>query len=89
MRSSSTALHPQALLHNHLHVQVEYRRVIWRKSSVSNPSGNCVELAELTDGTVAVRNSREPRGPILIYTRAEFAAFIEGVHRGEFDDLAG
>jgi len=82
-------LHPQALLHNHLHVQVKYLKVIWRKSSVSNPSGNCVELAELADGTVAVRNSREPQGPVLIYTRAEIAAFIEGVHRGEFDDLAG
>lgn len=82
-------MHPQVLLHNHLHVQVKYLRVSWRKSSVSNPSGNCVELAELTDGTVAVRNSREPQGPVLIYTRAEIAAFLEGVHRGEFDDLAG
>lgn len=81
-------MHPQVLLHNHLHVQVKYLRVIWRKSSVSNPSGNCVELAELADGTVAVRNSREPQGPVLIYTRAEIAAFFEGVHRGEFDDLA-
>ena len=84
-----TALHPQVLLHNHLHVQVKYLRVIWRKSSVSNPSGNCVELAELADGTVAVRNSREPQGPVLIYTRAEIAAFLEGVQRGEFDDLSG
>jgi hypothetical protein len=70
-------------------VQSDYLRVRWRKSTVSNPSGNCVELAELADGTVAVRNSREPAGPVLIYTRAEIAAFIQGVHRGEFDDLAG
>jgi Domain of unknown function (DUF397) len=35
-----------------------------------------------------MRNSRFPTGPTLVYTRAEIAAFIAGVHRGEFDDLA-
>jgi hypothetical protein len=34
-----------------------------------------------------VRNSRNPDGPALIYTRAEIAALIEGVKLGEFDDL--
>ena len=38
----------------------------WQKSRRSNPSGNCVEVAELADGTgVAVRNSRDPNGPVL------------------------
>jgi uncharacterized protein DUF397 len=60
---------------------------LWRKSSASNPSGNCVELAALADGGVAVRNSRYPAGPALIYTRAEVAAFLAGVRNGEFDDL--
>jgi hypothetical protein len=60
----------------------------WRKSSASNPSGNCVEIAVLTDGAVAVRNSRHPAGPALIYTRAELAAFVQGIRNGEFDDLA-
>ncbi|MGH3931680.1 MAG: DUF397 domain-containing protein [Pseudonocardiaceae bacterium] len=59
----------------------------WRKSGYSNPSGNCVELAELSDGVVAVRNSRHPSGPALIYTRDEMAAFIHGARSGEFDDL--
>ena len=36
---------------------------------------NCVELAALPGGEVAVRNSRDPRGPALVYTRDEVSAF--------------
>jgi len=63
-------------------------QVTWRKSKWSNPSGNCVEVAALPDGAVAVRNSRFPSGPALVYTCPEIAAFVAGVRDGEFDDLS-
>jgi hypothetical protein len=59
----------------------------WRKSTASNSQGNCVEVAKLGSGEFAVRNSRHPEGPALIYTLAEITALIEGVKMGEFDDL--
>ncbi len=58
--------------------------VTWVKSRRSAHEGNCVELAALSNGAVAVRNSRDPQGPALIYTRAEIAAFISGARDGEF-----
>ncbi len=68
---------PAALLHG----------ARWRKSGHSNANGECVELAELADGQIAVRNSRFPEGPALLYTRAEIAAFLAGAKSGDFDDL--
>ena len=59
----------------------------WRKSSHSGYNGNCVEVAPLADGSIAMRNSRDPHGPALIYTRAEIAAFLAGIKDGEFDDV--
>ncbi|WP_280508586.1 DUF397 domain-containing protein [Nocardia flavorosea] len=60
----------------------------WRKSTFSNPSGNCVEFAEAAGELVAVRNSRFPDGGVLFYTRPEIEAFLQGAKAGEFDDLA-
>jgi hypothetical protein len=60
---------------------------VWVKSSASWGEGNCVELTGLADGEVAIRNSRQPEGPALVYTRTEMAAFVAGVKAGEFDHL--
>jgi hypothetical protein len=60
----------------------------WQKSRRSNPSGNCVELASLPGGKqIAMRNSRDPEGPALVYTVEEIAAFIRGARDGDFDNL--
>jgi hypothetical protein len=56
----------------------------WVKSQFS-AAGNCVELAALDGGAIAVRNSRDPEGPALIYTRAEIDAFVRGAAAGDFD----
>ena len=53
----------------------------WRTSSYSSPSGNCVEAAELAGG-VALRDSRLPGGPALVFAGAVWDAFLRGV-KGE------
>lgn len=65
----------------------ELKGVRWLKSRHSNSQGSCVEFAKLPDGDIAVRNSRHPEGPALIYTRAELAAMLRGAKDGEFDHL--
>ena len=59
----------------------------WVKSSLSFSNGNCVEVANLSDGGVAVRNSRDPLGAVLRFTRDEWHAFLGGAKLGEFDSF--
>ncbi|MBT2408687.1 MULTISPECIES: DUF397 domain-containing protein [unclassified Streptomyces] len=61
--------------------------VAWRKASASDTFENCVEVARLMDGEVAVRNSRFPKGPALVFTQPEMIAFIDGAKKGEFDGM--
>ncbi|WP_067542256.1 DUF397 domain-containing protein [Nocardia crassostreae] len=68
--------------------RIDRSELSWRKSTFSNPSGNCVEVAELSNGLVAMRNSLDPQGSVLVYTRPEIDAFLRGAKSGEFDDLA-
>jgi hypothetical protein len=58
----------------------------WRKSSRSgNNGGNCVEVARNLPGAVALRDSKDPEGPVLAFTADEWRAFAAGVRGGEFD----
>ena len=57
----------------------------WRKSSRTVSSGNCVEVAANRPGVVAVRDSKDPDGPKLIFAPAEWDAFTAGVRDGQFD----
>jgi hypothetical protein len=62
----------------------------WRTSSYSS-GGNCVEVAfdqrpaSLHNPHVFVRDSKDPRGPVLVLTAQEWVAFLAGVRDGEFD----
>ena len=57
----------------------------WFKSSRSNGQNNCVEVAFLDDGRVAVRDSKDHGdGPALVFTAGEWAAFQGGMLAGEF-----
>ena len=58
----------------------------WRLAG-GQGAGTGVELARLADGQIAVRNSADPDGPALIYTRAEIEALIGGAQDGDFDAL--
>lgn len=59
---------------------------VWKKASRSNGNGgnNCVEVAMLDTG-VAVRDSKDRSGPALMFTMAEWTAFVDSAKDGEFD----
>jgi hypothetical protein len=60
-------------------------KLVWRKASKSGNNGQCVEVAFLDAGAVAVRDSKDPEGPVLTFTPAEWGAFLDGARKGEFD----
>lgn len=64
------------------------RGATWVKATASDGiGGNCVEIAQLTEGHVALRNSRDTSGPALVYNAGEWEAFLKGAKGGEFDGM--
>lgn len=59
----------------------------WTKSQRSNSQGACVEIARLDEATVAMRNSRDPRGTALIYPAGAVRSLVSALRSGEFDYL--
>ncbi|TDC82584.1 DUF397 domain-containing protein [Micromonospora sp. KC606] len=57
--------------------------VAWRKSTRSQTS-NCVEVAPLSTA-VALRDSKDPSGPVLLFNRAGWLGFVSGAKNGQFD----
>ena len=62
---------------------VDLANAAWRKSSYSGGNGACVEVA-VVPGVVAMRDSKDPSGPALVFSPGEFAAFIRAIAGGEF-----
>ncbi|MEU0840473.1 DUF397 domain-containing protein [Streptomyces sp. NPDC005962] len=56
------------------------RRPEWRKSSYSSDIGNCVEVAEMP-GRMAIRDSKNPDGPVLLLSPAAFGDFVSALKR--------
>lgn len=55
----------------------------WKKAFKSNPSGNCVEIAAMRDGHMAVRDSKNPAGPVLVFNQTEWDVFKGAMNSGE------
>ncbi len=58
----------------------------WKKSTRSSQSGQCLEWStDDQEGMVSVRDSKDPDGPRLRFTPAEWSAFLDGARKGEAD----
>jgi hypothetical protein len=79
----------KAYLRSHGVTKFDIRSAPWRKSEFSNMNGSCVEVSRLlTTDHIGVRDTKDyGRGPVLLFTNAEWTAFIEGAKEGQFDNL--
>jgi hypothetical protein len=64
-------------------VNLGYPPYAWRKSTLCG-SGSCIEVAKVNESYM-VRDSKDPEGPVLEFSRAEWDAFVAGVHAGDFN----
>ena len=62
----------------------KFTELAWRKAAASGNNG-CVELAALPGGGIAVRDSKDPSGPVLIFTTEGWDAFVGGTKAGKFE----
>lgn len=68
--------------------QPDLSGALWQKSSHSTANGDCVEVAVLggaVGAAIAVRDSKNPTGPALLFGAAHWHAFLDGVRAGDFD----
>jgi hypothetical protein len=66
----------------------KFLRLNWRKAKRSMSNGNCVEVASLA-GSVKIRDSKDPYGPILNYSAGTWGSFILDAIAGKFDVFRG
>ncbi|WP_406073828.1 DUF397 domain-containing protein [Micromonospora sp. NBC_01638] len=62
---------------------VDLSRAQWKKSTRSSGNGQCVEIADLADA-VALRDSKDPTGPALLFPREDWTSFLAGAKYGHF-----
>lgn len=68
-------------------MDVDLATATWIKASASSGNGNCVETTSIRPDELCLRNSRDPDGPVLRFTKQEWVAFLAGVKAGEFDTI--